>query len=102
MPAGNKNYMSIGVLVRTTRFAARNNGIGVRQESNPQSPTAYSSVRWEKSPFGAIFPNDRPAPPTVGKPSLHSHDAFPTAALDAFRIGAKKLLPETTTKPGGH
>jgi len=43
--AHNKNYMSIGVSVRTTKFAARNNGIGVRQESNPQSPTAYSSVR---------------------------------------------------------
>jgi hypothetical protein len=37
--------MSIGVSVRTTKFAALNNGIGVRQESNPQSPTAYSSVR---------------------------------------------------------
>jgi hypothetical protein len=34
--AGNKNYMSIGVSVRTTKFSARNNGIGVRQESNPQ------------------------------------------------------------------
>jgi len=42
----NKNYMSIGVSVRTTKSAARNNGIGVRQESNPQSPTAYSSVRY--------------------------------------------------------
>jgi hypothetical protein len=37
--------MSIGVSVRTTKFTARNSGIGVRQESNPQSPTAYSSVR---------------------------------------------------------
>jgi hypothetical protein len=44
--AHNKNYMSIGVSVRTTKFAARNSGIGVRQESNPQSPTAYSSVRY--------------------------------------------------------
>ena len=44
----NKNYMSIGASVRTTKFAARNNGIGVRQESNPQSPTAYSSVRCAK------------------------------------------------------
>ena len=44
----NKNYMSIGVSVRTTKFAARNNGIGVRQESNPQSPTAYSSVRYRQ------------------------------------------------------
>ena len=44
--ANNKNYMSIGVSVRTTKFAARNNSIGVRQESNPQSPTAYSSVRY--------------------------------------------------------
>jgi hypothetical protein len=42
----NKNYMSIGVLVRTTKFAARNNGIGVRQESNPQSATTYISVRY--------------------------------------------------------
>jgi len=42
---GNKNYITIGVSARTTKFAARNNGIGVRQESNPQSPTAYSSVR---------------------------------------------------------
>ena len=41
----NKNYMSIGVSVRTTKSAARNNGIGVRQESNPQSPTANSSER---------------------------------------------------------
>ena len=37
--------MSIGVSVGTTKFAARNNGIGVRQERSPQSPTAYSSVR---------------------------------------------------------
>ena len=42
----NKNYMSIEVSVRTTKFAARNSGIGVRQESNPQSPTAYSSERY--------------------------------------------------------
>jgi len=34
--------MSIGVSVRTIKFAARNNSFGVRQESNPQSPTAYS------------------------------------------------------------
>jgi hypothetical protein len=37
--------MSIGVWVRTTKSAARNNSIGVRQESNPQPPTAYSSER---------------------------------------------------------
>lgn len=41
----NKNYMSIEVSVRTTTFAARNNGIRVRQESIPQPATAYSSVR---------------------------------------------------------
>jgi hypothetical protein len=29
--------MSIGVSVRTTKFAARNNGSVARQESNPQS-----------------------------------------------------------------
>jgi hypothetical protein len=38
--------MSIGVSVRTIKFAARNNSRGVRQESNPQSPTAYSSERY--------------------------------------------------------
>ncbi len=35
--AHNKNYMPIGASVRTTKFAARNNSIGVGQESNPQS-----------------------------------------------------------------
>jgi hypothetical protein len=44
----NKNYMSIGVSVRTRKFAARNNGIGVRQERSPQSPTAYSSERYSQ------------------------------------------------------
>ena len=38
-----KNYMSIGVSVRKTKFAARNNGIGVRQDSNLQSPTVFRS-----------------------------------------------------------
>ena len=45
-PVANKNYISIGVSVRTNNRTARNNSIGVRQESNPQSPTAYSSVRY--------------------------------------------------------
>jgi hypothetical protein len=45
MPAANKNYISIGVSLRTTKSAARNNGIGFRQERSPQSPTAYSSGR---------------------------------------------------------
>ena len=45
----NKNYMSIGVSVRTTKSAARNKGIGVRQERSPQSPTAYSSVRYAQA-----------------------------------------------------
>jgi len=48
----NKNYMSIGVSVRTTKFAACS-GIGVRQESNPQSPTAYSSKRY-RQPYDDI------------------------------------------------
>ena len=43
--AHNKNYISIGVSVRTTKFVARNNGIGVRQESNPQLAIEYSSER---------------------------------------------------------
>lgn len=42
----NKNYMSIGVWVRPTKFAARNNCGVARQESNPQSRTAYSSELW--------------------------------------------------------
>gem|GEM_PF-1155383 len=41
----NKNYMSIAVFVLTTSRIARNNGCVTRQESNPQSATAYSSVR---------------------------------------------------------
>ena len=44
--AYNKNYIAIGVSVRTTKFTARNNGGAARQESNPQSPTVYSSVRY--------------------------------------------------------
>jgi len=44
----NKNYMSIAVPVLTTSQVARNNGGGARQESNPQSATAYSSVRWRQ------------------------------------------------------
>jgi hypothetical protein len=41
----NKNYMSIAVFVLTTSQVARNNGGAARQERNPQSATAYSSVR---------------------------------------------------------
>ena len=41
----NKNYMSIAVSVLTTSCVARNSGGVARQESNPQSATAYSSVR---------------------------------------------------------
>ena len=41
----NKNYMSIAVSLLTTSRVARNNGGAARQESNPQSATAYSSVR---------------------------------------------------------
>jgi hypothetical protein len=46
--------MSIGVSVRTTKFAARNNFGGVRHESNPQSPTAYSSERYAQAKQTAI------------------------------------------------
>jgi hypothetical protein len=41
-----KTICQLGFRVRTTKFVARNNGIGVRQERSPQSPTAYSSVRY--------------------------------------------------------
>lgn len=37
--------MSIGVSARTTNTEARNNGFGVRQETNQQFPSAYSSER---------------------------------------------------------
>jgi len=45
-PAHNNNYMSIAVSVLTTSRVARNSGGVARQESNPQSPTAHSSVRY--------------------------------------------------------
>ena len=37
--AYNKNYIAIGVSVRTNNRTARNSGGAVRQENNPQSPT---------------------------------------------------------------
>ena len=45
--------------------------------------------RWEKSTFRTIFPTNRSATPTVGKPSLLAHDVLPTVAFDAFRRGVK-------------
>jgi hypothetical protein len=44
--AHNKNYISIGVSVRTINRTARNSGGAARQKRNPQSPTVYSSVRY--------------------------------------------------------
>jgi len=41
--------MSIAVSVLTTSRVARNNGVAARQESNPQSATAYSSVRYKQA-----------------------------------------------------
>jgi hypothetical protein len=45
-PRHNKNYMSIGVSVRTTKFAARKNGIGVRQERSQKLATASNFERY--------------------------------------------------------
>ena len=45
-PGANKNYIAIGGSVRTINRTARNNGSMARQESNPKSPTVYSSVRY--------------------------------------------------------
>ena len=45
-PVANKNYISIGVSVRTNKRTARNSGGAARQERSPQSPTVYSSVRY--------------------------------------------------------
>ena len=42
MPGVNKNYMSIGVSVRTTKFAARSNSRGIRQKNRPQSATFHT------------------------------------------------------------
>jgi len=38
----NKNYMSIAVSVLIAEFTTRNDFGAARQESNPQSATAYS------------------------------------------------------------
>jgi hypothetical protein len=43
--AYNKKYMIIAVSVLIAEFTTRNNLGAARQESNPQSATAYSSVR---------------------------------------------------------
>jgi hypothetical protein len=47
--AANKNYMSIGVSVRTTKFATRNSGGAARQGRSPQSATVYSFVRCQQA-----------------------------------------------------
>ena len=49
--AHNKNYMSIAVSVLTISRVARNNGGAARQEGNPQSATAYSSVRYGRKKY---------------------------------------------------
>ena len=41
--------MSIAVSVLTTSRVARNSGGAARQERNPQSATAYSSVRYSQA-----------------------------------------------------
>ena len=57
-PVANKNYISIGVSVRTNNRTARNSGGAARQESNPQSPTVYSSVRyWQCEGFANRLTN---------------------------------------------
>ena len=56
IPANNKNYMSIGISMRNIKFTTRNKGIGVRQESNPQCPNAYSMKRDKLfNPFGVAY-----------------------------------------------
>jgi len=44
--AVNKKYMIIAGSVLIAESTARNSGIGVRQESNPQSATTYISERY--------------------------------------------------------
>src|SRR5690606_8507429 len=93
-PAGNSVYVAIaGEVVNRRSVILRN--IVLNGKVSASNPLLHiHAKRWEKSPFGTIFPNDRPAPPPVGKPSLHSHDAFPTAAFDAFRCGAFGSSPK--------
>ena len=50
--------------------------------------------RWEKSPFGTIFPNDRSATPTVGKQSLLPHNVLQTLVFEALQSESIKLLSE--------
>ena len=47
MPAYNKNYMSIGVSVRTIKPAARDKSIGVRQETTTQSANIHTIDRFK-------------------------------------------------------
>jgi len=44
--SANKNDMSIAVSVQNLMFTTRHNFCAARQESAPQSATAYSSTRW--------------------------------------------------------
>jgi hypothetical protein len=54
-PGVNNNYMSIGVSVRTTKFAARNNSRGVRHPPaggrNPQLQLVPNVMRQVKSVY---------------------------------------------------
>jgi len=88
-PAGNSTYPKVAVqwLNQALCFVSRSLLADSFRLRNRQLLVA--AKRWEKSPFGTIFPNDRSATPTVGKPSLHSHDVLPTVAFDAFHKGVK-------------
>ncbi|HBB01006.1 MAG: hypothetical protein A2W86_14145 [Bacteroidetes bacterium GWD2_45_23] len=82
-PAANKNYMSIGVSVRTTKSAARSNGVVIRQESNLQSTTAYSfcplppSVKRQKTSGQFATKRQRKINQIVNSPRTKQHICKP-------------------------
>ena len=88
-PAGNSTYPKGGVSCSKDSLLV-NKTLVFQIKFRGKSPALrVATKRWEKSPLWTIFPNDRSATPTVGKPSLLPHDVLPTVAFDAFRSGVK-------------
>jgi hypothetical protein len=88
----NSTYPKGGVSCSADNFVVAESSV-LRMKFCGKSPALrVAAKRWEKSPFGTIFPNDRSATPTVGKPSLLPHDVLPTVAFDAFQFGTSSSL----------
>jgi hypothetical protein len=116
--------MSIGVSLRTTKFAARNNGIGVRQEITHNSPQHLSSnvpgkieeskqeynmkYEWKKNDKQFYLPKDKPEITTVPAFKFYSIEGKgnPNDAFFAEYIGvlyslsyAVKMSPKQGCAP---